>query len=196
MHAFLIVATNSSTTQKEVLNIAEKNKATVLPFVLQKIEDVRQLKKMVSLLFSKKTAIFLEDFGDATIDAQNAFLKNLEEPQPNLIYILHTSNLSGVLPTIQSRCQIIKTVDIDRQIPQEHKDFLNANLDSKMEYIAKLKDRLEAIKFVEDLIYLDRQMNKFANMQSYINAIKSLKLNGNVSLQLLNLVVTMNSHGR
>lgn len=39
--------------------------------------------------------------------AQNAFLKTLEEPPRNVILILLTTQLRGLLPTIRSRCQIV-----------------------------------------------------------------------------------------
>ncbi|HLP57392.1 MAG TPA: hypothetical protein VK186_01115 [Candidatus Deferrimicrobium sp.] len=38
----------------------------------------------------------------------NAFLKVLEEPAPSNVFILLTDNLNGLLPTIKSRCQILK----------------------------------------------------------------------------------------
>lgn len=40
--------------------------------------------------------------------AQNAFLKTLEEPPPNSVIILATSAPDSLLPTIRSRCQLIK----------------------------------------------------------------------------------------
>ena len=39
--------------------------------------------------------------------AQNAFLKTLEEPPPKCMFILTTPNPSELLPTIRSRCQTI-----------------------------------------------------------------------------------------
>ena len=41
-------------------------------------------------------------------DAANALLKVLEEPPPDVLLLLLTDNLEGVLPTIQSRCQLIE----------------------------------------------------------------------------------------
>ncbi len=41
-------------------------------------------------------------------EAQNAFLKTLEEPPPDTVLILTTTNLSKIVPTIQSRCQLIR----------------------------------------------------------------------------------------
>lgn len=40
--------------------------------------------------------------------AANAFLKTLEEPMASNVFILLTTNLNLLLPTIQSRCQILK----------------------------------------------------------------------------------------
>ena len=40
--------------------------------------------------------------------AANAFLKTLEEPLASNLFILLTTNLNLILPTIQSRCQILK----------------------------------------------------------------------------------------
>ena len=40
--------------------------------------------------------------------AQNAFLKTLEEPPPDSVIILVTSRETALLPTIRSRCQIVR----------------------------------------------------------------------------------------
>src|SRR5207244_3800225 len=40
--------------------------------------------------------------------AQNAFLKTLEEPHANTLIILTSSNPNRLLPTIHSRCQEIR----------------------------------------------------------------------------------------
>lgn len=45
------------------------------------------------------------DMNDAT---SNAFLKNLEEPQPKALIILIADNLDALLPTIRSRCQTVR----------------------------------------------------------------------------------------
>lgn len=47
-------------------------------------------------------------------NSANAFLKVLEEPAQDNIFILLTTNLSGLLPTIRSRCQILKFSPLPR----------------------------------------------------------------------------------
>jgi len=44
-------------------------------------------------------------------EAQNAFLKTLEEPPRNCLFILTTGHPGSLLPTIRSRCQILTLTD-------------------------------------------------------------------------------------
>lgn len=50
----------------------------------------------------------LKNFDDATIQAQNKILKTLEEPPKNIIFILTTTNIDLVLPTILSRAKKVE----------------------------------------------------------------------------------------
>lgn len=50
----------------------------------------------------------------------NAFLKVLEEPAPANVFILLTDNLNGLLPTIKSRCQILKFSPLSKQEIKEY----------------------------------------------------------------------------
>jgi DNA polymerase III delta prime subunit len=149
---------------------------------LQKIDDAKELKKLVKFSFSEKTAIVINDIDQATTETANAFLKNLEEPTKNIIYILTTKNLSGVLPTIVSRCEIVRVQGLGirvQKVKRNYKDALN------------IKDRDEAIKFIEDLLIIDHQNKVFENMENYLKTIRNLKANGNVTLQLTNFVAKM-----
>lgn len=55
-----------------------------------------------------KTVIILTEIELMRKRAANAFLKLLEEPSENLVFILTTARYDALLPTIQSRCQQIK----------------------------------------------------------------------------------------
>lgn len=50
-----------------------------------------------------------------TNQAQNAFLKLLEEPESNIIFILIVEDLSVLLPTVISRCQVIRFTPLSEQ---------------------------------------------------------------------------------
>ena len=54
MHAFLLINKNPE-------EFAKEQNAKVIPFTLQKIEDARELKKLVKFSFSEKTTIIIEN---------------------------------------------------------------------------------------------------------------------------------------
>lgn len=73
----------------------------------RKIDDVRELREKVN--YAPHEARFkvyiIDEFHMLTTDACNALLKTLEEPPPHVIFVLATTEIHKVLPTIMSRCQ-------------------------------------------------------------------------------------------
>jgi hypothetical protein len=74
------------------------------------IEVIRSLKKRMILApqASKFSAGVIESAHTMTIEAQNALLKLLEEPPPHAFIYCETENQDQLLPTIVSRCEVIK----------------------------------------------------------------------------------------
>ncbi len=80
------------------------------PGSILKIDAVRELQQTLSLAPYEsrwKIALLLR-FDEANASAQNALLKTLEEPAENVKLFLTASSESAVLPTIASRCEIIR----------------------------------------------------------------------------------------
>lgn len=179
MHSYLIIGDNVTALQ-------EKLGATTLEFPLQKINDARELGKLVRLSFSKPTLIVCRNIHEATEEALNAFLKNLEEPQENIYFALTSPSLSLVLPTIVSRCQIIRN---KKSETFEKPDFIEMNNMQKIDFVSKIKDRGEAIKLVKDLINYLHQEKDFKNMELLLKTHTRLNASGNVNLQLSNLAI-------
>lgn len=73
------------------------------------IDQIREITSGVHLKpFEGEWKLYIiKSVNKMTQEAANAFLKGLEEPPPQVIFILTTSNVEGVTPTIVSRCQII-----------------------------------------------------------------------------------------
>ncbi|MEI6614799.1 MAG: hypothetical protein WCL37_07865, partial [Chrysiogenales bacterium] len=65
-------------------------------------------------LRADKKVFILKDAQCLNETAANAFLKTLEEPLLSNVFILLTSNLNLILPTIQSRCQILKFLPLSK----------------------------------------------------------------------------------
>ncbi|MBN1637827.1 MAG: hypothetical protein JW866_02595 [Ignavibacteriales bacterium] len=75
-----------------------------------RIDSIREINKALSINFDdiKYRVILISNAELMNIQAQNALLKNLEEPPHNVIIILLTSNINKLLPTIISRCWLIQ----------------------------------------------------------------------------------------
>jgi DNA polymerase III subunit delta' len=74
------------------------------------IELMRELCQRFSLKSARgrgKVAV-IDDADDFNEESANAFLKTLEEPPPNSVLIIVSSSLDRQLPTIISRCQVIR----------------------------------------------------------------------------------------
>ena len=74
-----------------------------------KVDQIRRLQAEFSKKgFEAKRQVFIiSDADKMNVSAANSLLKFLEEPQAGLLAILETSALGRILPTIQSRCQLI-----------------------------------------------------------------------------------------
>jgi DNA polymerase-3 subunit gamma/tau len=71
------------------------------------IDDIRELKERVSYSpgqASRKMYI-LDEVHMLSTNASNALLKTLEEPPPHVIFVLATTEVHKMLPTLMSRCQ-------------------------------------------------------------------------------------------
>ncbi len=97
------------------------------------IEDIRSLEHFLSLKVPRAAnynrAIIINDAHLLTVEAQNAFLKTLEEPPAGTIIVLGVNNEQSLLPTIRSRTQSIYLKRPDRQILESH--FEAQNYDSQ-----------------------------------------------------------------
>jgi len=74
------------------------------------IEHIREAQAWLSLapMEAKRKALLISDAHTMTHEASSAFLKTLEEPPQHSTIILITSQTHRLLPTILSRCQILR----------------------------------------------------------------------------------------
>lgn len=102
------------------------------------VDDIReQIGKNIELKpFRYKYKIFIAESADLmTVQAQNAVLKTIEEPPAYAVFILLSNNYNNFLPTILSRCVLLKIKPVDFM---QVKNYLidNVNLDSEKADIA------------------------------------------------------------
>ncbi len=203
MHSYLITGLNIERVEDEIIKLKNALGSSSFEFTLEKINDVRQLNSFSKLSVTRPTTILIRNIDNASTEALNAFLKNLEEPQSNLTFILTCSSISNVLPTIVSRCQVIRTGNHPKpkkQIVAKVKHFLKMPNQKKLLFINSIRDRNEALSFIKDVIFVVHLLLIKTDGQRYelVKTIKSAHLtfnnlakNGNVGLQLTNFILSL-----
>ncbi len=86
-------------------------------------------------------------FDTASIPAQNAFLKSLEEPPEYVQLILTVSSLNAILPTIASRCRVVTLDHTPTTTMSTSGDNGDARLDTAThmsEHVAEVEKLLSA----------------------------------------------------
>ena len=71
------------------------------------VDDIRRIRETVNITpgQARYKVYIVDEFHMLSTPASNALLKTLEEPPPNVIFILATTEVHKILPTIMSRCQ-------------------------------------------------------------------------------------------
>lgn len=197
MHAYLIIGTGQN--DSKINSIATHLNARKFSFPINKIDDVRVLNSFTALKTTEITAVVVKNIDEATNEALNAFLKNLEEPQENLYYILTAKNENTLLPTIVSRCQIIRMQPDknNEEVNVKINAFYKMNKAEKLAFFDQIKIRADALIFLENFITVshdllhktgaqERQLAK--DIETAAAAYQRIKANGNVNLQLTNMV--------
>lgn len=188
MHAYLLI-TKKPVGEAEVRKLAPDIEL-IIPFSVEKIADTKELIRQTSISYSKKTAFLLNDFDQASVEAQNAFLKSLEEAQENVVYILSAEREEGVLPTIISRCRVIRTKSSYAKASDGQGSEIN------FETISKITKREEAIEYLENL--LSGQQFKLPENAKLVRAadtaLTRIKANANPTLQLTWFMTQVSLH--
>ena len=83
------------------------------------VETIRKITPFVRLTASEPGAwrvVIVDDADSMNRNAQNAILKNLEEPPKNTVFILVSHRLGALIPTVRSRSRVFhfKPLDYDR----------------------------------------------------------------------------------
>jgi DNA polymerase-3 subunit delta' len=86
-----------------------------------KIDQIRDLQSRIIFhpFEGKRKVVTVNDSERMTVQAANCLLKSLEEPLPDTMFILITRELRSLLPTIVSRCQIVRFQPLSSQQLQQ-----------------------------------------------------------------------------
>jgi len=86
------------------------------------VDEIRRVSRFLSMTSHDGgyRVVIVDPADDMNTNAANALLKNLEEPPARTVFILISHSPGGLLPTIRSRCQMV------RLLPLEKADLISA----------------------------------------------------------------------
>ncbi len=81
------------------------------------VSTIRNLQEglFLSKTQSKRKVVMINEGEKLTTQAQNALLKILEDPPEETTFLILVENLSKLLPTLISRCQIVRFAPLDHE---------------------------------------------------------------------------------
>ena len=138
------------------LGISSRGNPDVLVFEYETfgIDEGRYIKNLESLKPVAGTRkIFIIAFHFITREAQNAFLKLFEEPNPSTHFFIITRSAEVLLPTLRSRLQVL-THFKENKSSELAKAFLKAVPGKRMDLVKKMlemKDKHSVISFLDAL---------------------------------------------
>ena len=150
---------------------------------IEQIKDINRFIKLKVPVIKKINRIILIYTADKmTIEAQNAFLKNLEEPPSGTLFLMSTNNLTSLLSTIRSRTinirilkpttkeillhfkkqgysqdEIKKAINISNSLPKLVANTLSKkdhNLDNKIRLAKQIisSSYFDKLKLIDDIV--------------------------------------------
>jgi DNA polymerase III delta prime subunit len=171
------------------------------------IEDVKNLQKdMIFSPYEELTQVaIIFDAEKLTVQAQNSFLKTLEESSPTSTYIFTISNEKNLLPTVLSRALKIYTKN-EKEIVSGGggEEILQMNMVDAFNHIEKIaKDREKTLELIKDLeLFFQKKLEKniknrdniqgiYLQISNIIKARQRVEANGNRRLLLENLFLDL-----
>lgn len=209
----LLTVPDSGTHKLVASDYLQKNYADFQPIFLNEDEENLPISLVRDLIgqanFSRtnneKTAYVLCGAGKASLPAQNALLKILEEPPPNIMLVLVATVGNQILPTITSRCLEV-TIDktkIDNDLDGHLKETLDFCINPrKLKYHElitlgekwkKDEQKEKNLTLVLHSLLEESPTSTFA-LEKLREALDLWRKNGNVKLVIENCFITIKKH--
>ncbi len=144
-----------------------------------KIDEIREISRKSSLTFqSKYRIIIIENIERMPIPAQNSFLKTLEEPIGNTIFILTSTEVDKVLTTIKSRVRQFSFSNIET-------DTLRKYLEGKFSNKSNIEEVINIAQGRPGLaINLMNNIEDLAEQKEIYNQIDMFIKNNNIAKKI------------
>lgn len=155
------------------------------------IEEVRRMQTEAgynaSLSGQEDRVFVLCHFDSASVAAQNAALKIIEESPPKTLILLLCFKIERILETIVSRCISVKLDQTENERLEDTEKLSQLfdwpkNYSQAITLAEQYKDRTKALKLIEQL--LKKPELKFQKKQLFLQSYQDLNSNQNVQLTL------------
>ena len=164
------------------------------------IDNLMNYMETKSIRENGKRVYIIYGFERLREDVSNKILKFLEEPNDNIYALLMTENIEYILPTIISRCQVIKlnftSNEIDTSLVQKMNDFLDNMYTNKTNSIAYVNDYWTDLlsdrnKFYDAFEILEKIFSNILNYK-YTNTIDDIFKNSFCLINTDNIINILN----
>ena len=149
----------------------------------RQILDLQQEFSLSAIEGSKRIYI-IRDADKMRSETANSMLKFLEEPNEGIIAILMTNNFNGLLPTIVSRCQIIRlnnnsNGDFDNEYNELCINFITFLENSGIKTIYKEQELLFDTIGVKErekyIIFFDKLIDMYYDILKISNGVENIR---------------------
>ena len=138
------------------------------------IDAIKELIHRVSLnpYEGSSSVVIIDGAESMSDDAANALLKTLEEPPPQVMFLLLTANEGAVLPTIRSRCQSMVLVPLSRDAMVQRLVSGHQTTPEQAEHLFRLSRGCLgwAIGALDDAQVLEQRQADLEKMQETLDA--------------------------
>ncbi len=193
LHHFYILVGDKEKIVAEVLDFCQKNlvpKEKFLSSIFQYnfdrvlIDDTRAIvaRSAMKAETGSKT-IFIISFNQITTEAQNSFLKCIEEPTKDTIFFFVVPDSNFFLPTVLSRAVLIK--ENEKKSKNFLKELLDKNIGERIKFIdsvvKEIKDEKKPKSFAKEIIEsLIIELEKgISSNPEYFDSLKKLQIINN-----------------
>lgn len=123
-----------------------------------KIEDIRAMRQSLLVASPRPRLVLIPRANTLTLPAQHALLKTLEEPPATTTFVLMLPQAALLLPTIRSRCRLVRVREVSREPSKDSlgllKEALLAPRGLRVNLADQLaKDRVGALEFLAKLLH-------------------------------------------
>lgn len=161
------------------------------------IADARELKTLQAER-SEGAKVFVVKYAVMLPEAQNALLKVLEEPRPNTYFFFVNSAIEQLLPTLQSRLELVSDVHTggEQETVLDAKTFISTSLDKRFDMVAELvkgaKDEeltkqsvMEFFDQLEQLVHTTPLTKEKASSLETLTLARSLLAKNGASIKMI-----------